>query len=120
MGSEIGEVTTTDGKVWQLGTWLSAPMGWHNSYRVVQEAISEGWEVPEEYRDVWSVFTESLESGHADHDLWWDANGDDDRLSDLATEFLQEKLPEGFELVWDACELTLMTTDEAKEFGHFG
>lgn len=94
------EITETD-----AGTWLDGRWGWHNGYRAVQSAVHYGFEIPEEYREGWDAL---METDPIDHDMWCDINGDDGALVDKATEFLQEKAPEGFVFRWDAGDLSLL------------
>lgn len=89
------------------GTWLDGAHGWTNGYRCIQRALSFGWTIPEEYREGWNQFVNSL-NGDADHDLWHDANGDDGGFVDAATEYLQELAPENFVFRWDMGELSLL------------
>lgn len=100
--TDVQEMTAAD-----AGTWFSGAMGWHNGYRVVQSALSWGWEIPEEYRQDWNRFAATLD-GEADHDLWCEANGDDGGLAEKATEHLQSLSPEGYVFVWDMGELSLI------------
>jgi hypothetical protein len=93
-------------KASDAGTWLEGPQGWHNGYRAVLRAQEWGWTIPEEYRQGWNQFVNSLNTD-ADHDLWHDANGDDGGFVDAATDYLQELAPEGYVFRWDAGELSL-------------
>jgi hypothetical protein len=84
------------------GCWLDGAQGWHNTYRVVDMAVSHGFTVPEEWREDLEIFRSGL-----------NVEADIDELSDMATEYLQALAPEGYGFVWDACELTLTAaTDE--------
>lgn len=110
--TETREITAAD-----AGTWLDGYWGWHNGYRAVQHAMEHGYVLPEEIRAQWDAFmsTEPL-----DHNAWTDINGDDGWLVTEATEYLNEHAPDGYEFVWDAGELSLMSSADADEFGHHG
>ena len=95
------------------GTWLSGHMGWHNTYRVVDRAESYGFTVPPEYAEALADFREN---GHsASEDVWEAINGQGE-LSDMATDYLQERAPEGYVFLWDAGEFSLVTESEAEMF----
>jgi hypothetical protein len=113
------------------GCWLDGSQGWHNNYRVIQRAVAYGWRPdvsPEDvqagiglYRDGSEGDAVTLSDGETL--TYEDACGwiiDQGGLSDLATEYLNEVAPDGYEFVWDAGELSLMTTEDADEFGLHG
>jgi hypothetical protein len=98
------------------GTWLDGALGWHNAYRVVERAEAYGFKVPEEYQAALDDYRENhgpdwIES--EDNVMMIHGQGD---LSDQATDFLQEKAPEGYVFEWDAGELRLMHESEADMF----
>jgi hypothetical protein len=82
------------------GTWLDGWHGWTNGYRAVLRAKEWGWQIPEEFREGWNQFVNTLNTD-ADHDLWCDANGDDGAMVDAATEYLQGVAPNGYVFRWD-------------------
>ncbi|MFD4608259.1 hypothetical protein ACFWOT_09095 [Streptomyces sp. NPDC058440] len=99
------------------GTWLDGHFGWHNAYRVVQTAETFGFTVPEEYRDAmdnYRVNGDRLDFEMSDEQ--WLAIYGQGELSDMATDFLQERAPEGYVFVWDMGELSLMTEEEGFYF----
>jgi hypothetical protein len=96
------------------GCWLDGHFGWHNSYRVVLKAEEFGFVVPEEYRDVMDNYcTNGNSTFFNETDEQWEAVHGQGELSDQATDFLQERAPEGYQFVWDMGEFLLMTDEEA-------
>lgn len=114
------------------GCWLDGSQGWHNNYRVIQRAAEYGWcpedENPEDvgaaielYKNGQEGDTRTLADGSTLR--YEDACGwiiDQGGLSDAATDYLRSIAPEGYDFIWDAGELSLMSEAEAEEFGHYG
>jgi hypothetical protein len=107
-------VTLEKVEIWMSGVWLDGRFGWHNSYRVVLKAEEFGFVVPEEYRDVMDNYRTNGDSMYfTETDEQWEAIHGQGELSDMATDFLQERAPEGYQFVWDMGEFQLMTDEEA-------
>lgn len=99
------------------GCWLDGSQGWHNTYRVCERAMSYGWlEDDPSDREAVNRLIEEFKSD----DTGNDAGQVMSEAADDATDYLNSLAPEGYIFVWDAGELSLMTEDEAGEFGHFG
>ncbi len=96
------------------GTWLDGHMGWHNAYRVIDVAETYGFIVPEEYRDALTAYRHSANGVENLTDDQWGAVNGQGELSDKATDYLNERAPEGFEFVWDAGEFSLMSSVDAE------
>jgi hypothetical protein len=93
------------------GCWLEGSQGWHNTYRVIDRAISYGWYAsnPAELAEVQRL---SQRAEDSDPDL------DPEVLSDAseeATEYLQGIAPEGYVFEWDAGELCLLHESETDQ-----
>jgi hypothetical protein len=93
------------------GCWLDGAHGWHNAYRVVDRAEGYGFTVPREYEDSLSLYRQD---GPAAREEVQEAMNGHGGLSDQATEYLNERAPEGYVFVWDAGELSLMTEADAE------
>jgi hypothetical protein len=97
----------------QAGCWLDGAMGWHNTYRVIDLALSYGW--LDDDRPAQDAAT-------ADSMAYYQARGcpDDDLtdrihgLADDATDYLQSLAPDGYTFTWDAGELCLWADDDAE------
>jgi hypothetical protein len=91
------------------GTWLDGCHGWTNAYRVVDRAEEFGFVVPAEYADALRRYREEDYDGLTD-DQRYAVNGaivDQGGLSDMATDYLEERAPYGYTFFWDAGELSL-------------
>jgi hypothetical protein len=101
-------------EIWMSGCWLDGHFGWHNSYRVVLKAEEFGFIVPEEYRDAMDNYcTNGNSTLFIETDEQWEAVHGQGGLSDQATDFLQERAPDGYQFVWDMGEFLLLTDEEA-------
>ncbi|MET7984584.1 hypothetical protein [Streptomyces sp. NPDC005281] len=101
-------------EIWMAGCWLDGHFGWHNSYRVVLKAEEFGFIVPEEYREAMDNYcTNGNSTLFIETDGQWEAVHGQGELSDQATDFLQERAPEGYQFVWDMGEFMLLTDEEA-------
>lgn len=105
---DIPEITPAD-----AGTWLDGSQGWHNSYRVVDRAESYGFTVPPEYTAALADYRENGPSASEDS---WEAMCGHGELSDMATDYLQERAPEGYIFEWDMGEFSLIPESEADRF----
>ncbi|KUL44778.1 hypothetical protein ADL22_12610 [Streptomyces sp. NRRL F-4489] len=99
------------------GCWLEGSQGWTNNHRVVGRAVSYGFVVPKEYEE---ALEDYRQNGPSASENSWEAMVGQGGLSDQATDFLQALAPNDYEFVWDAGELSLMTSAEAEAFGHHG
>lgn len=100
----IDTITLKNGSKTGVGCWLDGWHGWTNAYRVVDLAMSHGMELDAEDAAIVEWYRESGES---------DADASDETLnkleamngqggiSDKATDYLMEQLPEGWTLRWD-------------------
>lgn len=103
----------------KAGCWLDGAMGWHNAYRVVDRAEEYGFVVPPEYTDELRRFRNSDHDELTD-DEWLtvqEAISGQGELSDMATDYLQERAPAGYVFVWDMGELSLLEEWQACEDG---
>lgn len=89
------------------GCWLDGHYGWHNTYRVVELAEEYGFPL-----EAWE---------HAALDRYMDSDATDadtetvigqGGLFDRATDYLNERAPEGFHFEWDMGELCLVNDGE--------
>jgi hypothetical protein len=97
-------ITLENGNQVEPGCWFDGAHGWTNSYRVVDLAVHHGMELDAEDAAVVEWYRSSGDS---------DADASDDELSkleamtgqgglsDKATDYLMEQLPEGWTLRWD-------------------
>lgn len=104
-------ITLTNGEEVGTGTWLEGAHGWTNSYRVIDIAEGHGFTMDADERAALDWYRASGES---------DASGSDEELdmleivtgqrglSDRATDHMEELLPGGWTLHWDAGELSLL------------
>lgn len=99
------------------GTWLDGRHGWHNAYRVVDRAEEYGFIVPEEYADALRRYREEDYAGLTDDEAYSvnESVAGHGELAETATDYLQERAPEGYVFEWDAGELRLMSEREACE-----
>lgn len=104
----IPEITPAD-----AGTWLEGCHGWHNAYRVIDRATDYGFVVPPEYAD---ALADYRENGDSVSDESHEAICGQGELSDMATDYLQERAPEGYVFEWDMGELSLIQESEAEMF----
>lgn len=95
------------------GTWLDGHMGWHNAYRVIDRATEYGFVVPPEYADALDDYRENGTSATDDN---WEAVNGHGELSDMATDYLQERAPEGYVFEWDCGEFSLIPESESGAF----
>lgn len=107
--TELPKITAAD-----AGCWLDGSQGWHNAYRVVDRAEGYGFTVPPEYA---TALYRYRTNGHGAHEDDWEAVNGQGELSDMATDYLQERAPEGFEFHWDAGELSLVESWQVCENG---
>lgn len=105
MAFEIPEITLD-----QVGVWISSHNGWRGIYRGIDIAVDYGFIVPGEYRDALADYRENGPSAHEDN---WEAIIGQGELSDMATDFLQDRAPDGYVFMWEAGELTLISESEA-------
>lgn len=107
-------VTFPEISIGMAGCWLDGHYGWHNAYRVVDKAREFGFVVPDEYMDAMENYWDHG-SGFSfeETDEQWEAIHGQGGLSDMATDFLQERAPKEYQFVWDMGELILMTDEEA-------
>lgn len=113
------EITLTNGNKVECGTWLDGGMGWHNAYRIVEIAESHGFTVDDEDRAAIEWYKETS-GGSGDgtdaEEAMAEAVIGQGGLSDKATDHMEELLPEGWTLLWDAGELSLVTVQAACAF----
>lgn len=138
---KTGKVMATDGKGWtreyypsvfglvitdreitpdMAGTWLDSWHDWHNSYRVIDHAVEFGFQVPGEY---YTALQEYRKDGGADmSDDDYESITGQGGLSDMATEFLNNRAPQGYSFEWNMGELGLWkdTDPENPYFDHEG
>lgn len=99
-----------------VGCWLDGNQGWRNSYRVVDRATEYGFHIPHAYREALTWYRNSyggyvygentaVDDTAAGH---WELINGQGELSDMATDYLQERCPPGYEMHWDAGELSLL------------
>lgn len=96
----IPEITPDD-----AGTWLDGCHGWHNAYRVVDRATDYGFVIPPEYVD---ALADYRVNGPGASEGNWEAMIGQGELSDMATDYLQERAPAGYAFVWDCGEFSLI------------
>lgn len=90
------------------GTWLDGSQGWTNAYRVIERAEAYGFVVPEDDRAALDFYRSG---GYPETDAeitMYEAISGQGGLSDQATDYLEERAPEGFTFLWDAGELSLV------------
>lgn len=104
-GNEMREtITLTNGKEVEPGTWLDGWHGWTNSYRIIDIAVGHGMTLdPEEQAAVeWYRNSGESDSGASDEELdKLELVTGQRGLSDKATEYMEEMLPDGWVLRWD-------------------
>lgn len=96
------------------GCWLDGSMGWHNSYRVVDRATEYGFTVPTEYA---YALADYRANGHECSEDNWETVCGQGGLTDMATDFLQERAPDGYVFEWGMGEFSLIPESESESFG---
>lgn len=105
------EITLTNDSKVGTGTWLDGVNGWTNTYRVIEIAESHGFKIDDRDRAAIEWYKETSggcgDGTDAEEDMA-EAIVGQGGLSDKATEYMQELLPEGWVLRWETSELSLM------------
>lgn len=104
-------ITLENGNEVTPGCWLEGWHGWTNSYRVVDLAVSHGMELdPEDAAIVeWYRRTGDSDTDASDETLdKLEAMTGQGGISDKASEYLGEQLPEGWVVRWDAGEMCVL------------
>lgn len=104
-------ITLVDGSEVGTGCWLDGCHGWTNSYRVVDLAVAHGMELDAEDAAVVNWYRNSGESDTDASDETLDkleAMNGQGGISDKATEYLSEQLPDGWVIRWDAGEMSVL------------
>lgn len=97
-------ITLKNGNTVESGTWLDGAKGWRNSYRIIDIAEEYGMELDDDARAAveWYRSTGDSDAGASDDDLTrLEIVTGQGGLSDRATEYMQELLPDGWTLLWD-------------------
>lgn len=101
------------------GTWLDGAHGWHSTYRIIEIAEFNGFTVGAEERAALEWYKKSSggcgDGTNAEEDMAETIIGQGG-LSDRASDYMEELLPEGWTLLWDAGELSLVREYEACSF----
>lgn len=104
------KVTLKDGTEVGVGTWLDGRYGWTNTFRIIDIAQSYGFEMDADDRAAVEWYKDSGNVGDSDDDLdKLEIVTGQGGLSEKATEHVQDLLPEGWILRWDAGELSLIS-----------
>lgn len=104
-------ITLANGSDVEPGCWLEGHHGWTNSYRVVDLAVSHGMTLSEEDAEIVKWYRESGDSDALDTDDELDAieaMSGQGGISDRASDYLSDQLPEGWVVRWDAGEMTVL------------
>lgn len=105
-------ITLKNGNKVEPGTWLDGTYGWTNSYRIIDMAVAHGMSLDAEDAAAVDRYRESgsSDAGASDDELdMLEIVTGQGGLSDKATDYMQDQLPEGWMLRWDAGELSLIT-----------
>lgn len=97
-------ITLANGNEVEPGCWFDGAHGWTNSYRVVDLAVHHGMELEPEDAAVVEWYRNSGESDvdASDAELEkLEAMTGQGGLTDKATDYLLEQLPDGWTLRWD-------------------
>ena len=90
-----------------LGTWLDGAYGWHNVYRVVDAAVSYGFQLQPGDDFFLDHFKSSGGTKHEETAL---------EISDEATDYLQSLVTDDhLVFVWDAGELSLQEVEDESQ-----
>ncbi|MFE0472615.1 hypothetical protein ACFW2V_13470 [Streptomyces sp. NPDC058947] len=104
-------ITLKNGSTVGTGTWLDGHMGWHNTYRIIDIAESHGFAMGDEDRKALEWYKESsggCGDGTDAEENMAEAIIGQGGLSDRASDHMEELLPDGWTLLWDAGELSLV------------
>lgn len=104
------KITLANGTEVEAGCWFEGAHGWTNSYRIVDLAVHHGMELDAEDAAVVEWYRENGGSGDgSDGELdKQEAMTGQGGITDKATEYLDEQLPTGWVLRWDAGEVTVL------------
>lgn len=109
----MDSITLTNGSKVGTGTWLDGHHGWHNTYRIIEIAETHGFTLEAEDREALEWYKASSggcgDGSDAEEDMAETIIGQGG-LSDRATDHMENLLPEGWTLHWDAGELSLVPT----------
>lgn len=97
-------ITLMNGEQVAVGTWFDGQYGWTNSYRIIDLAVGHGFPMNDDDRAVLEWYRNSGDSdaGASDEELnMLEAATGQGGLSDKATDFMQDLLPEGWVLRWE-------------------
>lgn len=97
-------ITLKNGNEVEPGCWLDGWHGWTNSYRVVEIARHHGMELPAEDEVIvdWYRSSNDSDAGTSDAELdKLEAMTGQGGITDRATAYLDEQLPESWVLRWD-------------------
>ena len=86
-----------------LGVWLNGAYGWHNTYRVIDCAVREGFKLEVSDASFVDEYRHNPEGVVAEYAL---------EISAEATEYLQSLVTDGLMFVWDAGELSLQEVED--------
>ena len=118
----VEEITLKNGSKVGTGTWLEGTHGWTNTYRIVEIAQTHGFTLDDDdlaalkwYKSTSGGCGEGTDAEESMAEAVMGQGG----LSDKATDYMEEMLPGGWTLLWDAGELSLIRDYAACAF-HFG
>jgi hypothetical protein len=114
-----GTVTLKNGKEVGTGTWFEGRMGWHNTYRIIETAETHGFTMDADDRKALDWYKETsggCGNGTDDEEDMAEAIVGQGGLSDRASDYMEELLPDGWTLLWDAGELSLVQSYVACSF----
>lgn len=113
-------VELSNGETVESGTWLDGHHGWNNTWRVVEEiAVRHGFKLDDDDRAAleWYKQTSGGSGSLSDDELTMaEAVEGQGGLCDRATDYLEGLLPDGWTLLWDTGELSLVREYEACSF----
>lgn len=104
-------ITLENGNQVEAGCWLDGAAGWTNSYRIVDIATHYGMELDAEDTAIVEWYRNSGESDADASDETLDkleAMTGQGGITDKATDYLMEQLPEGWTVRWDAGEMSVL------------
>lgn len=104
-------ITLKNGSDVEAGTWLDGAHGWTNGYRVVDIATSHGWTLSAEDAAIveWYRSSDAGEWGDTDDELNdMESMTGQGGISDQATDYLSDQLPDGWVTRWDAGEFSVL------------